>query len=261
MNYGVNLLPIIPGRSEPSDKAEMVTQLLFGEIYTVLEERAKWILIKNIADEYTCWIDRKQHHPISEKEFKKLHFLPLKRCTEVTGIIHTERAAPMHIPLGASLSGMDEKGHFEIAGLAFRFSGKAEFIARTELTEFSKKFLNAPYLWGGKSIFGIDCSGLMQLIFISMGKQLPRDAYQQAEIGEDVPFIDQSMPGDLAYFDNEHGKITHVGLITESGKLIHASGKVRIDKLDHQGIYREDLAEYTHKLRLIKRISLLPEKT
>lgn len=260
MNFGANLLSIIPGRSEPSDKAEMVTQLLFGDLYTVLEERPKWILIKTHADEYTCWIDRKQHFPISAKEFERLRSIPVKRSTEITGVVHIDNAPAMRIPLGSALPGIDEKGIFEIDDVSYRFSGNMELIARADVANFSKKFLNAPYLWGGKSVFGIDCSGFVQLVFIAMGKQLPRDAYQQAEMGEDVPFINQAMAGDLAYFDNDQGKITHVGIITEPGKIIHASGKVRIDTLDHQGIYREDTREYTHKLRLIKRISLLPEK-
>ena len=115
-------------------------------------------------------------------------------------------------------------------------------------------YLNAPYLWGGKTPFGIDCSGFTQMVYKLNGFALPRDAYQQAEIGETLSFVEEAEPGDLAFFDDDEGNIIHVGMVLEQGTIIHASGKVRIDALDHQGIYNKELKNYSHKLRLIKKI-------
>ncbi len=130
----------------------------------------------------------------------------------------------------------------------------AEKSIISSIIEFSKSYLNAPYLWGGKSPFGIDCSGFVQVVFKMNGIHLSRDASQQANAGENVSLLDEARPGDLLFFDNDEGDIIHVGILMEDKKIIHASGKVRIDVIDHQGIYNNDIKKYTHKLRLIKRI-------
>ncbi|HEX2935487.1 MAG TPA: C40 family peptidase, partial [Bacteroidales bacterium] len=123
-----------------------------------------------------------------------------------------------------------------------------------EIEEVARKFLHAPYLWGGRTVFGIDCSGFTQIVYKMNGIGIPKDAYQQAEIGEPVQFVEDTRTGDLAFFDNEEGRITHTGIILGKSEIIHASGEVRIDKFDHQGIFNEEDNAYSHKLRLIKRI-------
>jgi gamma-D-glutamyl-L-lysine dipeptidyl-peptidase len=114
--------------------------------------------------------------------------------------------------------------------------------------------LNSPYLWGGKTPFGIDCSGFTQMAYKLAGIKLRRDAWQQAEQGHTINLLEETEPGDLAFFDNDEGNIVHVGIILRDHKIIHAAGKVRIDSIDHYGINNKELKKYTHKLRLIKRM-------
>ncbi len=258
MDYGISILPLIPGRANPSDKAEMVTQILFGECYQILNTEKKWVLIRNEPDGYECWIDRKQVRHIGEGEVEKMSADGRKRCGDALGFLTSASKMRFGIPCSSILPDYSE-GFASIDGQLLEFDGR---IARTDpesAVRHAKRLLNAPYLWGGKTLLGIDCSGLLQVSYACAGVQLPRDAYQQAEFGEAVDFIDLAEAGDLAFFDNEDGRITHVGMITEKNKIIHASGHVRIDRIDHHGIYQEEQKGYSHKLRAIKRLKLLSE--
>ena len=124
----------------------------------------------------------------------------------------------------------------------------------TDIINNAMKYLGAPYMWGGRSPFGIDCSGFTQVVFGMCGITLKRDAYLQAELGNTIDFINETKTGDLVFFDNDESKITHVGIMIEDKQIIHASGEVRIDSIDHNGIYNENAKKYSHKLRIIKRI-------
>ena len=157
------------------------------------------------------------------------------------------------IPLGASLSFLN---HNEINTEGFQFEGlKTSGIKpKSDLITTAYQYLNAPYLWGGKTPFGIDCSGFTQMVYKLNGYHLLRDASQQAGQGDALSFIEESEPGDLAFFDNDEGKIIHVGIMMENNYIIHASGKVRIDRLDHLGIYNAEQNRHTHRLRVIKKI-------
>lgn len=258
MKYGVSVISIIPCRSEPTDRAEQTTQLLFGEHYKVLEERKKFVRIRNAFDKYEGWICRKQHTEISQEEYNTLdkHHL-CNSSRDLMGLLTCEEdESVMPIPMGCTLPGI-KNGKLTLAGKNFSYNGEVVNEPgkdKVKLIEHALMYENAPYLWGGKSPFGIDCSGYTQMIYKLSGIKLPRDASQQAQIGTTLSFVEEAEPGDLAFFDNEEGDIIHVGILLEDNYIIHASGKVRIDRIDHQGIYNPQIRDYSHNLRIIKRI-------
>jgi len=258
MKYGICHLSVVPCRVEPSDKSEMVTQLLFGETVKIYEEkRADWRKIKTTIDDYECWVDKKQIIEISQEEFESINSSSFVSSDLVHVIKNNLNEELTPIVIGSSLPNLtDSKIHFQ--EMDFSFDGNhieaSEVQTKNKIVEHSYMYLNAPYLWGGRSPFGIDCSGFSQIVYKLIGIKLPRDAYQQAEIGQTLSFVEEAEPGDLAFFDNEEGNIIHVGIVLENNKIIHASGHIRIDKLDHQGIYNVDTNRYSHRLRLIKKI-------
>jgi cell wall-associated NlpC family hydrolase len=256
MKFGICLLSVIPVRSEPSDKAEITTQLLFGELLVINEVRDKWMKIRNVYDNYEGFVDPKQITDISEKEFYRLSKSPTHYTKDLVEVVQSNTGQLIPILFGSTLREVNDD-KFQINNITYSYTGQLTHpgdAARIRgIIEDAMLFLNAPYLWGGKSPFGIDCSGLTQTVFKTNGIELLRDAAQQATQGETISLIDEAQPGDLVFFDNGEGKIVHVGIMLENSKIIHASGKVRIDSIDHHGIYNHDLQKYTHNLRLIKR--------
>ena len=251
--FGICNLAIIPLRLEPSDKSEIVSQVLFGEHFEILEQLKQWTRIKIQYDNYDGWIDSKQFQLIPESFFNQLSSDTIILNADLIEYITDHNGFLIPIPLGSSLSFLN---YNEINTAKFAFDGtKISGIKfKNNLIKTAYMYLNAPYLWGGKTPFGIDCSGFTQMVYKLNGYKLWRDASQQAAQGEALSFIEESEPGDLAFFDNEEGKIIHVGIIMENNYIIHASGKVRIDRLDHLGIYNPEINKHTHKLRVIKKI-------
>ena len=253
MNYGISNLSIVPMRNEAADQSEMVNQVIFGEHFKVLEIRKKWSKIRLAHDSYEGWICNKQWIEIEEDIYKQLDKEVATITTDILDIITKTHHQP--IVIGSILPSY-KSGHALINNEMYQFDGLTTpgFIKKDKLVENALIYLNAPYLWGGRSPLGIDCSGFTQMVYRLQGVDLPRDAYQQAEVGTTLSFVEESEPGDLAFFDNTEGKITHVGIILEDNHIIHASGKVRIDRIDQQGVFNTEIGNHTHKLRLIKSI-------
>ncbi|CAM3622476.1 C40 family peptidase [Flavobacterium saliperosum] len=251
--FAICNLAIVPLRVEPSDRSELVSQVLFGEHFTILEQTDKWSRIQLAFDGYEGWIDNKQFQMISEANYNSLSNSASVMSADLVEYITTPNNYLLPIPIGSSLSFLDNP---EINVSQFSFEGLkvCGIKPKSELIKTAFMYLNAPYLWGGKTPFGIDCSGFTQMVYKLNGYSILRDASQQATQGEALSFIEESEPGDLAFFDNDEGRITHVGMIMEDNYIIHAHGKVRIDRLDHLGIYNIDTGRHTHKLRVIKKI-------
>jgi len=251
--YGICNLAIVPLRIEPNDKSELVSQLLFGDHFEILENYKQWYKIKINYDDYEGWIDNKQCQIISESEFDELSKNASILSADLIEFVTNAENLLIPIPLGSSLTFLNidsiNKSNFEFEGL--KVTGCKP---KSDLLKTAFLYLNAPYLWGGKTPFGIDCSGFTQMVYKLNGYKLNRDASQQAIQGEALSFIEESEPGDLAFFDNEEGKIIHVGIIMNDNYIIHASGKVRIDRVDHLGIFNAEINKHTHKLRVIKKI-------
>jgi gamma-D-glutamyl-L-lysine dipeptidyl-peptidase len=259
MKKGINLLPLIPVRSVSSDKSEMTSQILFGETFEILTEESGWTYVKLDEDGYEGWIDNKMYSVLSQAETQasgkeKTLIVPLP----VMPIYLENTREGLLIPAGSILRGFDaQKNTISLAGLTFQLEDNASILRNPDWKDFWDvvvPFLNAPYLWGGKSVLGFDCSGLTQVLMKLMGINIPRDSRDQAETGNAISFSAEALRGDLAFFDNQEGIINHVGILLDRENILHASGKVRIDRFDHQGIFNTEKQQYTHKLRIIRRL-------
>ncbi len=253
MAFVTPIVPVTPMRSEASHRSEMVSQLLFGESASVVEIGKDFLKVSSLYDDYLGWIQKSQLIEITEEQ--ALVGNGLLNGDVLRAITCNE--TPMQVSFGSPLHFFDH-GAAKIGAFDFHYEGKFWNPAEAQFNEatlkwVSHQFLNTAYLWGGRSIFGIDCSGLTQQVFRFVGIKLPRDAYQQAALGEVVGFLQEAKCGDLAFFDNAEGKITHVGMMLDNASIIHASGKVRIDPIDNMGIINSDTGERTHQLRIIKR--------
>jgi len=258
--FGFCNLSCIPARAEPSDGSEMTNQVLFGEFFEVLEENDNWLKIKLDHDDYECWVDKKQVAILADDNLEgDEQYL----VNEVSAYVEDKSSqSDLNLVLGSLIPPM-VGGDFNIGEWSYHYAGELSNYDEGDLenvADYAHLYLNTPYLWGGRTPFGIDCSGLTQMVFRMCGIAIARDSHEQFEEGEAVDLLEEAEEGDLAFFRNEDGRITHVGIIisnTESDELaiIHASGRVRIDKLDEQGIYNADSQQYSHKLEGIRSYS------
>ena len=260
MPYGVVNQTLAALRKEPFERSEMVSQLLFGETFTVIEEHKEWLRIQQTFDSYEGWLDRKVCVMMDQEE---MDLLSLSGVSSIASRLFTAKAKSnghtIRLCPGSTLYNYNSQDgvfmllneEYKTFNVPFEEANENKAIA---LVDLAKTFVNTPYLWGGRSPYGIDCSGLTQILFKMVDIAIPRDASQQALVGTTVDFINLSQPGDLAFFDDEEGNIMHVGMILPDNKIIHSSGFVKIDIIDHQGIFSTVTNNYSHKLRVIKRI-------
>ena len=268
MEFGICLQGVIPVRAEPSHKAEMVTQVLFGELYRITGKEGLWYRIQMVFDQYEGWLHHLQTHFIDESEFLRLEHAETPVALDLVQLIEKQSGNEMlPIVLGSSLPGLEE-GKLIIKGDVYQYdgaisknipveslrSGAEKEAFRKQLTEDAMLYLNAPYLWGGRTPLGIDCSGFVQMVYKLQHIVILRDSIQQSSLGEGINLLAEALPGDLVFFDDQDGFINHVGMLLNRNTIIHCSGQVRIDQIDHEGIYNNEQNRYTHKLRVIKRI-------
>jgi gamma-D-glutamyl-L-lysine dipeptidyl-peptidase len=257
IDYGVCRLSLVPVRKEHADQSEQVSQLLFGDDYEVVEmtKDKKWMKVRIHFDGYEGWIDARQHHPITKEYYDYITRAEFKITTDLTSTLLYNKN-PLMILMGSiipisstELFRMEEQ---------FAFNGEAKNIGQKREFEFIKatamKYIHSPYQWGGKSPFGIDCSGFVQMVFKIAGYRLLRDSSQQAQQGKAVRSIHEAEPGDLAFFANNENKIIHTGILLGDDRIIHASGRVRIDHINEEGILNSETKVYTHHLSHLKRI-------
>ena len=235
MTYGICNLTAIALRKEDRHASEMVSQLLYNETYTVLDKTKEWVLIQTEDGDfpYQGWIQEKQLCEISEEQFNamkgKTPYLINKPVVEHNGMLLT-MGTPLYEPHPDAV------------------------LMPDMMVDYAKRLLGAPYLWGGRMAMGLDCSGLTKVCARLAGLVLPRDASQQVREGELVYFLQETLPGDLAFFGDEDGHITHVGIVMGNEQIIHCSGQVRIDYLDQTGIFNKERDEHTHRLQAVKRL-------
>lgn len=231
----------IPLRGTPSHKSEQVSQLIYGESAKVIERDMDWLKVKMDFDGYEGWVEEKLATNLVKSSEKRRMCMGFERLIRVSG-------DSIWLSTGSEVSSdYLENGDFTVA--------TNEELDNLNLIELAAQFIGSPYLWGGRTFLGIDCSGLVQIVFKSFGVNLPRDASQQIEYGENVSFLGHAQAGDLAFFNNKDGNISHVGILIDSSNIIHASGSVRVDPIDQQGIFNKQFNSYTHQLRLIKRLN------
>ncbi len=248
MQYGICALSIVPLRITADEGSAMGSQLLYGEYFKITDQRKHWFQARLAHDGTEGWVRRDQVREITEKDYRSLEAMPIRPCAQdLVAIVEQDNGSTLPVVLGATICNGLLPGHF-VGSLSPTEPRKKTIM------DHALRYLNAPYLQGGRSPFGIDSGGLAQMAYRLSGHPIARTAMEQAKQGQALSFIEECEAGDLAFFDNKDGEIDHVGIIMPENYIIHAYGKVRIDRLDHTGIFNPELGTYTHPLRVIKKV-------
>jgi gamma-D-glutamyl-L-lysine dipeptidyl-peptidase len=253
MEYAVVSVPAAPVRKKARHQVEMINQLLFGETVKVLGAKGLWLKISSLHDDYEGWLTSNLVEPIEENQARTASEFVVNDLVSSV-FLNGKR---MNVTAGSSLPGFVD-GVGKLGNISYLFGGNS--VKRFEqspgadlLNQFTLNWLNAPYMWGGRTILGVDCSGFVQVNYKMMGIDLHRDAWQQAQEGRPVKKLKEAQTGDLAFFD-DRDEIVHVGILLDNEQIIHASGKVRIDTIDKKGIINVDSGKRTHRLEAIRRL-------
>jgi cell wall-associated NlpC family hydrolase len=257
MKTGICLLTVIPMRRDPSEKSEMVSQVLFGEVFGIEEEHQGWYRIVTEFDRYAGWIDMKMASPVSDGYYRKILQMDYRVSEEIASSVTRPDGGKVIIVAGSTLSGKDTRGEFSIDTLRYKMSdtfSENKSKEKPGIVDTAMGFLHCPYLWGGRTPFGYDCSGFTQIVCKIRGIRLPRDAWQQALAGQPANINANPATGDMVFFSDTGGDICHVGFALPSDRIIHCSGMVRIDRLDEKGIFNTETGQYTHRMHSVRRI-------
>ena len=255
--HGVCRLAVVPVRIDHRDAAEQVSQLLFGDHYEVLSMSAdkRWTHIRIYADQCEGWLDTRQHHVISKEYFDQINQTDYKITLDIASPVLYKKS-PLTIVIG-SIVPISSSELFKIEE-QFAFNGESKSLGQKRDIDFlrtvAKKYFSSPHQWGGKSPFGIDASGFVQMVYKMTGYALQRDVHQQSIQGKKIKSHGEAKPGDLAFFSEKGGTVNHVGIILDEEKIIHSYGQVRIDLLTEEGILNPETKIYSHLLHSIRRI-------
>ncbi len=261
MGYGIALHSVVPVRAEAREGAEQNTQMLFGELCAILEEQPRWYRIRLESDGQEGWADAKMICPMKPEEYKS-HKTALKTAATVAMpmayAVSENNGQTIPLTAGTKLTNYQD-GRFEVLGVGFRIDPSMVITKSLDLNEQNllqavRFFLNIPYLWGGKNAMGMDCSGFTQIVMSLFGKNLPRNASEQVTCGRIISALSKAKAGDLVFFDHEDGKISHVGIVIDPERVIHCSGRVKVEKLDETGVFNAETGSYSHHLVTIRRI-------